>query len=101
MDISFEIKVYWCEVSLDTRRAWEEIDVAWQDSHNREWIRYDDKVIAQGEAGMLYVESGLGGALYMIWKGDLLGPSHLGGPSPSFINGACKQLKKISGAKWN
>ena len=45
--IPFEVHAYWCEVSLDTRYIWEEIVAAWEDSYNKKWVKYDDKVIAK------------------------------------------------------
>lgn len=54
------------DVSLDTRRAWQETIVDWKDSHNREQIRYDDKVIAQWNVEKLYAKSELSGAPHMV-----------------------------------
>ena len=65
-DILFEIQVYWCDVSLDTRCCWEETVTSWEDSHNREWIKYDDNVVAQRKTKKLYVASRLDGAPHMI-----------------------------------
>lgn len=48
-DIPFKIQAYWCEVPLDTRCAWKEIVSVWEDSHNEEWVKYNDKVIAEEE----------------------------------------------------
>ena len=44
-NIPFEIQAYWCEVLLDTKCAWEETVTCWEDTHNEEWVRYDDKAI--------------------------------------------------------
>ena len=66
------------------KRAWEETIAGLEDTHNREYVRYDDKAIAQGEVEKLYAKSGLGGA--PTWSGgrDLLGASYLGGSSLKF-----------------
>ena len=83
-NIPFKIQVHWCEVPLDTRRAWQETIAGLEDTHNGEWVRYDDKAIAQGEIEKLYTKSGLGGAHTWSRMGDLLGPSHLSGSSLKF-----------------
>ena len=81
-NIPFEVQAYWFEVSLDTRRIWEETVVTWEDTHNREWVSYDDKTIAQGEAEKLYIESRLGGAPQIILGGGagLVKSISFGGP---------------------
>ena len=79
-NILFKIQAYWCEVSLDTRRVWEETIVGWENTHNKEWVRYDDKAITQGEVKKLYAESGLSGVPHMIWSGRFVGSSSFGGP---------------------
>ena len=61
-NIPFEIQAHWCEVSLDTRRAWEKTIAAWEDTHYEEWVKYNDKTITQRETQKLYAESGLGSA---------------------------------------
>ena len=100
--IWLEIQAYWCEVLLGMRRAWEETVTAWEDSHNREWIRYDDKDIAQREVEKLNAKSGLGGAPKWSRGGDLLGPSYLGGPSPNCISlGSYVINRNMKEDEWN